>query len=40
MIFYIGTTQWKGGGKGYEELSDSMLQQMVNHEYNCLSLDW
>ena len=23
-----GSVQWRGGGRGYEEISDTMLQQM------------
>ena len=23
-----GTVRWRGGGRGYEEISDTMLQQM------------
>lgn len=32
LVVIKGTVQWKGGGKGYEELSDAMLQQMVGRD--------
>ena len=28
LVVVKGTVQWRGGGRGYEEISDTMLQQM------------
>lgn len=28
LVVIKGTVQWHGGGRGYEEISDTMLQQM------------
>lgn len=28
LVVIKGTVQWRGGGRGYEEVSDMMLQQM------------
>ena len=28
LVVIKGTVQWRGGGRGYEEISDTMLQQM------------
>ena len=28
LVVNKGTVQWRGGGRGYEEISDTMLQQM------------
>ena len=28
LVVIKGTVQWRGGGRGYEEFSDTMLQQM------------
>ena len=29
LVIIKGTVQWKGGGKGYEPISEAMLQQMA-----------
>ena len=29
LVIIKGTVQWRGGGKGYEEISHAMLQQMI-----------
>lgn len=29
LVIIKGTIVWRGGGRGYEEISDAMLQQMV-----------
>lgn len=29
LVIIKGTVQWKGGGRGYEEIDNAMLQQMV-----------
>ena len=29
LVIVKGTKQWRGGGKGYEEISEAMLQQMI-----------
>ena len=28
LVVIKGTVQWRGGGRGYEEISDTMLQEM------------
>ena len=28
LVVIKDTVQWRGGGRGYEEISDTMLQQM------------
>ena len=41
LVVIKGTVQWKGGGKGYEEISDAMLQQMVFYRlFKHTLIDW
>lgn len=32
LVIIKGTVQWKGGGRGYEEIDNAMLQQMVDEK--------
>lgn len=40
LVIIKGTVQWKGGGRGYEEIDNAMLQQMVVKILSRLRIDW
>ena len=40
LVIIKGTVQWKGGGRGYEEIDNAMLQQMVMETEGGSRIDW